>query len=486
MKVVILTEGSKKKGFGHITRCISLYQSFKSKNIPLEFFVDGDSSVEGVLKEVDYKHFDWIENKNDILNMLNKEDIVVIDSYQANNDLFNEIENKVSFGVYLDDNKRIDYPGGLVVNPLISAENLNYPNDEKVDYLLGSDYALLREDFLNVPNKKINSRIGSILIILGGTDLKRLNFKILEFLVDKYGEIKKNFVIGSINDDLRQIKRIADENTDVVVFPDSKKILNLMLNSDIAISAGGQTLNELARVGVPTIAINVISNQENNLKAWENQGFIEFAGDWNDSNLLNNIHEKIELLKDEKLRFRKHIKGIEAVDGYGACKIVKLSLNKYYMKHGVLRLVNMADCYKVYEISNEREVRDNSFNNKRIDVKEHEAWFENKVVDENTLFLVKEFDDEIIGQIRFDLNEKQSSHVSISLNKKYRGLGLSNGILEEALNFLKSKVKDIKTVKGLVKENNVNSIRMFKSLGFELKKKVDLNQEKALEYVLNV
>ena len=30
-KVIILTEGGKKVGFGHITRCISLYQAFEEK-----------------------------------------------------------------------------------------------------------------------------------------------------------------------------------------------------------------------------------------------------------------------------------------------------------------------------------------------------------------------------------------------------------------------------------------------------------------------
>ncbi|MDR2544781.1 MAG: GNAT family N-acetyltransferase [Methanobrevibacter sp.] len=405
---MILTEGSKKRGFGHITCCISLYQSFKSRDIPLEFLVDGDSSIENVLKNINYKTFDWVRNKNKILNIFNKEDIVVIDSYQAGTDFINEITNKISLGIYIDDNKHVDYPEGIVVNPLISAEDLNYPKDEKIDYLLGSDYTLLREDFLNIPKKKINPELESIMVILGGNDLRQLNLKILKFLVENYSGMEKNFVIGSKNDSLKQMKRIADENTNLFVSPESDKILNLMLNSDIAISSGGQTLNELARVGIPTIAINIIYNQENNLKAWEKQGFIEFVGEWNNPNLLNNVHEKIDLLKDKKLRCKKNLKGIEAVDGYGANRVVKFSLNKHYMKCGVLRLATTDDSYRIYEISNEKEVRDNSCNNEWINLKEHYIWFENKINDENTLFLVKEFENEIIGQIRFELNDNEA------------------------------------------------------------------------------
>ena len=38
-KVFILTEGGENKGFGHITRCTSLYQAFEEKGIIPEFIV---------------------------------------------------------------------------------------------------------------------------------------------------------------------------------------------------------------------------------------------------------------------------------------------------------------------------------------------------------------------------------------------------------------------------------------------------------------
>ena len=32
MNVFIITEGTKNTGFGHITRCLSLYQAFEERN----------------------------------------------------------------------------------------------------------------------------------------------------------------------------------------------------------------------------------------------------------------------------------------------------------------------------------------------------------------------------------------------------------------------------------------------------------------------
>jgi RimJ/RimL family protein N-acetyltransferase len=65
-------------------------------------------------------------------------------------------------------------------------------------------------------------------------------------------------------------------------------------------------------------------------------------------------------------------------------------------------------------------------------------------------------------------------------------LGLSKGIVKESFNFLKSKTKTIKIIKALIKKNNIKSIELFKSLGFEFEKEVDMNREKVLEYVLNL
>ena len=50
MKVFIITEGSQNTGFGHVTRCISLYQAFEERGITPKFVVNGDESIEDLLK----------------------------------------------------------------------------------------------------------------------------------------------------------------------------------------------------------------------------------------------------------------------------------------------------------------------------------------------------------------------------------------------------------------------------------------------------
>ena len=45
-----------------------------------------------------------------------------------------------------------------------------------------------------------------------------------------------------------------------------------MLSVDLAITAGGQTTYELARCGVPMIMIEVVSNQQGNIRGFNELG----------------------------------------------------------------------------------------------------------------------------------------------------------------------------------------------------------------------
>jgi len=109
MKVFILTECGKNIGFGHVTRCLSLYQVFEERGIKPKFIVNADNNVEYLLKQVNYQTFNWLDEKSKLFEMLKDADIAVIDSYLADISLYNKIANLVKISVYIDDNKRLDY-----------------------------------------------------------------------------------------------------------------------------------------------------------------------------------------------------------------------------------------------------------------------------------------------------------------------------------------------------------------------------------------
>ncbi|HEK24805.1 MAG: UDP-2,4-diacetamido-2,4,6-trideoxy-beta-L-altropyranose hydrolase, partial [Hydrogenobaculum sp.] len=244
MKVFIITEGSSYIGFGHITRMLSIYQAFEEINIKPKLIINGDESILDLVENTDFEIYDWLHEKENLLSQIKDADIVIVDSYMADKDFYEKISNMVKIPVYYDDNKRLDYPKGIVVNGNIYAKDLDYPNKEGTFYLLGTQYTPLRKEFWEVSEKSIKKSVESIMITFGGDDIRNMTPKVLKLLKAKFPNLKKNVVIGKGFKNINEIEYTKDANTDLIYFPKAEKMKELMLESDIAISAGGQTLYE--------------------------------------------------------------------------------------------------------------------------------------------------------------------------------------------------------------------------------------------------
>ena len=85
--------------------------------------------------------------------------------------------------------------------------------------------------------------------------------------------------------------------------------------------------------------------------------------------------------------------------------------------------------------------------------------------DDTTEFMVLEYDSDIIGQLRFDFDEKYPV-ISISINKKYRGLGLSKYLLNNGINYIKENYNQ-NTLIADIKKSNARSISFFEAMGFK-------------------
>jgi len=329
-KVFIVTEGSKKIGFGHITRCSGLYEAFCKMGIKPMFILNSDESVKSILKQKDYYIFDWLKEESKFLDLIKNADVVIIDSYLADFKIYKKISELVKVSIYIDDDKRMDYPTGIVVNGTVHSKYLNYPELSNVKYLLGTQYIPLRKEFWKVPEKEINNKIETIMLTFGGDDLRDMTPKVLEMLEKEFPTVLKKIIIGKGFKNIKEIEKLNSNETELIYFPEASGMIDTMLKADLTISAGGQTLYELARLGVPTIAIGVAPNQINNVNYWQKTKFIDYAGFWNDNNCLKNILEYLKTLENMDLRKEKSNIGRNCVDGLGAMRIAKYSLQNIH------------------------------------------------------------------------------------------------------------------------------------------------------------
>lgn len=321
MGVLILAEGGEKIGFGHITRSISIYQAFEEIGIRPELIINGDEAARDFVKGKDFRIFDWLNDRETLFAVLKSSDIVFVDSYLADYDLYEKISDIAGTGVYFDDDIRINYPKGFVVNGAILAERMPYSEREGVTYLLGAQYAPLRRDFWDVPAKPTRNNLETAMITFGGADVCNLTPKVLRMLVDTYPGLIKKVIIGKGFQNITEIEALKDHNTELIYYSDAAEMKKIMLESDIAISAGGQTLYELARIGVPTIGICAADNQLRNIKEWAETGFLKYIGWKNFGNLGRELEDALKYLTNKRVRIDMAAIGRRIIDGRG-CKCI--------------------------------------------------------------------------------------------------------------------------------------------------------------------
>ncbi len=139
MKVIILTEGGSQIGLGHISRCSSLYDELEARGIEVEFIIYGDTNDIEIIKNKKFKLANWLST--DFLNYYIKEnDYCIVGSYLATEDLYKVISNRAKKSLFIDDNARIKYPMGVVVNPSLSTNVVTYPKNDTNCYLLGHKF----------------------------------------------------------------------------------------------------------------------------------------------------------------------------------------------------------------------------------------------------------------------------------------------------------------------------------------------------------
>jgi spore coat polysaccharide biosynthesis predicted glycosyltransferase SpsG len=313
MKAVFFTEAGLLFGYGHLMRCLALAQGFEEKGIESFFYIRGEGNFSDVLKKFKFQNIDWLQTEIPVA----ADTIAVSDSYYFDPEHCNRLLESSKKAVFFDDNNRVNYPGGFIVNGILNAESLYQDKTKEAEYLLGPEYQVLRKAFWDAKPVSIKPEIQNILITTGGTDNLNLCPMLLVELNNLFPESIKTVIIGKgfVNSD--EIKAAADKNTKYVKNADEKVMYNIMSNTDLAVSAAGQTLFELARLGVPTAAVQTADNQENNMLGWEKSGFIERLALQNGKISLSALKK----FEDPVLRLQRSEAGRKIIDGQGVRRI---------------------------------------------------------------------------------------------------------------------------------------------------------------------
>ncbi len=275
-KILIFTELLQSTGLGHFSRCSVLYDTFKEAGEAPFFIVHSDKEEKFPL---DYQVLKGNWKDSSILEPILSEykpDLSVVDSYLASEIIYKQIFEYSRKLICIDDNLRVDYPkDSIILNPGLYGKKLPYSRDRNL-VLTGGEYSLLRKPFRRTfPSKQILDEVANILITTGGSDIKNITPSLIREVIRTNQTAKKNIIIGPGFTNQKEIELEIDSNCECFYSPNAEKMCEIMNNADLAITAGGQTTYELAKVGVPMIIFESAENQRGNIECFieANAGF---------------------------------------------------------------------------------------------------------------------------------------------------------------------------------------------------------------------
>jgi len=284
MIVALRVDGGKDIGMGHIMRTMALANDLKKKekNEEVFYITKDDQKAVNKLKENDFEvviidkdlsYEKEIEKVKDIIKK-RKVNKLITDSYEIDQSYLIEMRKVVDKLVTIHDYAPFAFPSHVVINGNAYAEDLDYQSYYgDTEFLLGTDYLLLREEFRNLPEIEVRDKAQNILVTVGGYDLRNLTPKIIDALnsidLDEMEEQyidKENLhidvVIGPSFDNVDEIvEEVRKSSLDISLNFNVKKMSELMIKSDIAISSGGSTLYELAVTKTPALVLLQAENQ---------------------------------------------------------------------------------------------------------------------------------------------------------------------------------------------------------------------------------
>ncbi len=231
-------------------------------------------------------------------------------------------------GVWLlDDLEQCAYPVSAVLNYNAFASPERYQRlyqGRQTACYVGSTYVPIRPQFLR-RDYQVRPEVKKVLVTTGGADPYNLAVCVTKAIwrenCDYY------LVAGRFNRHLEELRAWETVCPQVHVCVDVKEMASLMRECDLAITAGGTTVYELAAVGVPFVCFSYAENQEALTRYMGEKDIACYAGAYH-KNSRETIAKLAEcagrLWEDYELRKSYKEKEQNLIDGRGAERIARL------------------------------------------------------------------------------------------------------------------------------------------------------------------
>lgn len=248
-EVLFKTKGGHAQGMGDVTSSLALALEFRNRGFRVQFIINNDSKSKELIAANGFGYA-VAEKTTDLIRYLQGRNFDIV--------ILNQLNTAIGQARTLKAHSKLLVTIEDVGKSVALADmhfNVLYPI---LGALTDFKYIPLSEVFQNKHRikKKILSCVKNIIITQGGSDTYGFTPKIVRALYDIPASVTVSVIIGpNFKHDVALNSILRDAPREFTVIRGLTDLTGVMMNADLAVSAGGNTLFELACIGVPSIVI---------------------------------------------------------------------------------------------------------------------------------------------------------------------------------------------------------------------------------------
>lgn len=358
-------------------------------------------------------------------------------------------------------------------------EGLIPPNCQ---FMVGSDYALLRPEFAERRPKALarrdaafeaEERVGNVLISMGGMDkdnVSKLMLQAIEVLPNR-PDFETHVLVGPNCPHLKALRNFAQTLPfDVIIHGGVNDVTPLFMAADICIGAAGSSTWERCCLGLPTINIVIADNQKTIARQMSGRGALVDAGPFQTLDV-KVFSETIVAPLLSSVQQRKDLSEVcrTICDGHGVERVVGGLMNANVedppCDTGLVDL-DASHIEIIYEWQCDPRTRQYFVNPEPPTWDDHVAWVHSKIASTTAYFYIIQYQGEPAGLVRLDPfsdeHHKDGWEVSVLISPKHYGKKLATIGLTALVNKHAEK-----TLIAHVFDDNIASKKLFLKCGFK-------------------
>ena len=320
MKIAIRTDGSTSIGMGHVVNSLALADELKEYGFEIYFIMKDFPEAITIVRE---KGFTVRVLQDDMVRILEQEgtNVLITDLLEIPDDYSDELRKRNIKSVCVDILGNCKLESDLLFNRTIIEKRFEKYTQNVTRKYLGPKYITLRPEFagMDVVLRQIHENVTSILLCFGGGDEFNVTGRVLRIL-DQL-DVKVTAVLGP---GFKGEINVTGMKNPPTIVRNAYNMKELLLQADVAITAGGSIQYELAITGTPALIIPLNDHQIENADGFVRRGSVmrtDVHSAVRDEEILQAVRK---LLEDYSLRKHMSKAGKKITDGKGVQRMAKI------------------------------------------------------------------------------------------------------------------------------------------------------------------